>query len=585
MSSRHNEEYLEQKLRALQDSLKKCQSELSTLKADEIRFKELAELLPETVFEMDLDGNFQYVNRKGFAQFGYHPKDFNLGLNAFDLITEEDRASAKDDITQLLAGKMIGPREYMALRKDGTTFPALFFASPIRQKEDLLGVRGLILDFSKYKQLESSLQQAKENLEHKVEKRTLQLQEANVALTIEKEKYQNILESIEDGYYEVDLAGNFTFFNTSMCKILGYAHYELIGLNNRAFMDETNANRVYKSFNEVYRTGIPTKAFDWELIRKDGTRCYVETSVSLIKDPQGQPVGFRGIARDITARRKAEDALRESEAQNRLLIETMNEGLVIQDNTGNITYANPRFIEMLGYSLEELSQRKTEELLSPDGRKLWRKQFTASEDALWRSQEIEWIAKEKHRVPTVTSLQLIPDAKGNVRGYFATITDITVQQQAHDMLARRGHELSVKSIKLEEANIALKVLLEQREEDRHQLEEKVLHNVKDLIQPYLNKLKERIKDKKAGTFLRIMEGNLDQIVSPFAFRLSSQMGRLTSAEVEIANLVKHGKSTKEIAELLNLSEKTIETHRVRIRKKLGLTHKGTNLRSYLLTMH
>jgi PAS domain S-box-containing protein len=212
-------------------------------------------------------------------------------------------------------------------------------------------------------------------------------------------------------------------------------------------MDEQNAKRVYTSFNQVYRTGKPTKAFDWELIRKDGERCYVETSVSLIKDLSGQPIGFRGIARDVTARRMAEDGLRESESRHRLLIETMNEGLVIQDKAGRITYANSRFIEMLEYSLDELLQRKAEDLLSPESRKLWAKQFTGSENDLWRSQEINWLAKSGRRVPTVTSLQIIPDAKGNTRGYFATLTDITVQQQAHDMLSRRGHQISVNSIK------------------------------------------------------------------------------------------------------------------------------------------
>lgn len=113
-------------------------------------------------------------------------------------------------------------------------------------------------------------------------------------------RYRNILENIEDGYFEVDLSGNMTFFNGSMCKILGYSEEELKGMNNRCFMSEETSKKVYQTFNQVYRSGEPTKAFGWELIRKNGERRYVETSVSLVRNPEGEPVGFRGIARDIT---------------------------------------------------------------------------------------------------------------------------------------------------------------------------------------------------------------------------------------------------------------------------------------------
>jgi PAS domain S-box-containing protein len=127
------------------------------------------------------------------------------------------------------------------------------------------------------------------------------------ALRQSEEKYRIILQSIEDGYYEVDLAGNMTFFNDAMCRILGYPRDELMGLNNRAFMSEDTAKRVYETFNRVYRVGQPAKAFGWEMIRKDGTRRYLETSVSLMGDANGNPVGFRGLARDVTDRKEAEE--------------------------------------------------------------------------------------------------------------------------------------------------------------------------------------------------------------------------------------------------------------------------------------
>jgi PAS domain S-box-containing protein len=125
--------------------------------------------------------------------------------------------------------------------------------------------------------------------------------QAEEALRESEEKYRTILQSIEEGYYEVDLAGNLTFFNDSICRQLGYSRDELMGMNNMQYTSKETAKRVYKTFNSVYQTGKAATAFDWEMIAKDGTKKIVELSVSLMRDSEGRPVGFRGVARDITA--------------------------------------------------------------------------------------------------------------------------------------------------------------------------------------------------------------------------------------------------------------------------------------------
>jgi diguanylate cyclase (GGDEF)-like protein/PAS domain S-box-containing protein len=142
---------------------------------------------------------------------------------------------------------------------------------------------------------------------------------AEETLRQSEEKYRMMLDNIQDGYYEVDLPGNLTFVNPSVSRILGYSEQELIGMNNRQYMDEENARKVFRAFNLVYKTEVPTSRFDWELIRKDGTKAFVGSSVSLIKDSFDKPVGFRGIIRDITDIKKAEEALRSSEEKYREL--------------------------------------------------------------------------------------------------------------------------------------------------------------------------------------------------------------------------------------------------------------------------
>jgi PAS domain S-box-containing protein len=127
------------------------------------------------------------------------------------------------------------------------------------------------------------------------------------ALRESEEKYRTILNSIQEGYYEVDLSGNMMFCNDSLCGIIGYARDELIGMNNRRYMPTEAFKRVYETFLRVYNTGEATKAFDWEVITKDGAKKTVEASVTLIRDVKGAPVGFRGVVRDITDRKKAEE--------------------------------------------------------------------------------------------------------------------------------------------------------------------------------------------------------------------------------------------------------------------------------------
>lgn len=168
--------------------------------------------------------------------------------------------------------------------------------------------------------VEEELRKYRHHLEALVEARTAELKESNQQLQAEiveriqtaealkesEEKYRSILDSIEDGYWEVDIDGNYTFFNDAMCRILRYPKDELAGMNNRKYMDKENAKKVFKTFNNVYRTGISTRALDWKLIRKDGSECFIETMVSLMKNPDGQPTGFRGVARDITERKLSE---------------------------------------------------------------------------------------------------------------------------------------------------------------------------------------------------------------------------------------------------------------------------------------
>ncbi|MGB5749177.1 MAG: PAS domain S-box protein [Desulfobacterales bacterium] len=167
---------------------------------------------------------------------------------------------------------------------------------------------------------------ANQELEYKVEQRTGQLLKANKVLKQEigernraeenvresEEKYRSILESMEEGYYELDISGNLKFFNDAFLKITGYSREDLMGVNYRKFTDPRNANNVFRAFNNVYVSHKPSKEFKWQIIRKDSEKRYLEASVSLIKGPEGLPNGFQGIIRDVTDRNLAEESLKKA---------------------------------------------------------------------------------------------------------------------------------------------------------------------------------------------------------------------------------------------------------------------------------
>jgi PAS domain S-box-containing protein len=164
------------------------------------------------------------------------------------------------------------------------------------------------------------------------------------------------------------------------------------------------------------------------------------------------------------------------------------------------------------------------------------------------------------------------------------LAGVLARKQIDDSLKQREKELEIKTSNLEEMNSALKVLLQRREDDRKELEEKILFNVKDLVVHYLEKLRGTRLDGKQSGYVDVLESNLNSIISPFSRALSHQFLNLTPVEIEIADLVRQGKRTKEMADLLNVSPRTIEFHRRNIRKKLGIRQKKANLRTHLLSL-
>lgn len=259
---------------------------------------------------------------------------------------------------------------------------------------------------------------------------------AEEALRVSEEKYREILETIEDAYYEVDLKGNIVLCNGAFCRMLGYSADEIIGRNNRDFQSPEMASRVFATFNEVYRTGVPAKRCDWELIRKDGSSLVGEGSVQIVRNLKGEPIGFRGILRDVTALRQTERELRESEAKYRSIIESIEDPYYEVDLQGTLVLVNSAFCRMLGRTESELIGYNHRELQTPDVSARVYKAFNEVYRTGIPASSFEWqlLRKDGTTVTGEGSVQLVRDLNGEITGFRGILRDVTERRKMEQAL-------------------------------------------------------------------------------------------------------------------------------------------------------
>jgi PAS domain S-box-containing protein len=191
------------------------------------------------------------------------------------------------------------------------------------------------------------------------------------AAKIQEERYRALIEDVADGFYEVDLRGNFKFFNDAFCRIFGYPREAILNRHYSDFMDEGNAQSAYDAFNRIFREGGSVADITWEITRPDSERRFLEISAKLIVDEEGRTLGFRGIARDITDRHLTQRALKESqecalelsetsrraEQRYRAFLNFLPDPVFVFNLDSTVSYLNPAFEKVFGWTLAELQGR------------------------------------------------------------------------------------------------------------------------------------------------------------------------------------------------------------------------------------
>ncbi|MEN6320066.1 MAG: PAS domain S-box protein [Syntrophaceae bacterium] len=269
---------LRQRIQDLEQSESGRRQTEEALRASEERYRSLASSV-DSMYIVNRDCRYIFMNEQCQRRFGVPLKDI-IGKRYHDFYSEENSETFAKTVEEVFeTGKAI-QMEHLSER-DKCFFLRTFSPAMDQEGKSIAAVTIVSKNITERKQAEEALRES-------------------------EERYRTILENIEDGYFEVDIAGNLTFFNDALCRLNEYPRTEMMGVNYRQYTDMENSQILYQTFNKIFRTGEPSKRVDYEIIGKDGTKRSVESAVSLIRNISGQPTGFRGIIRNITERKQAE---------------------------------------------------------------------------------------------------------------------------------------------------------------------------------------------------------------------------------------------------------------------------------------
>ncbi len=304
------------------------------------------------------------------------------------------------------------------------------------------------------------------------------------------------------------------------------------------------------------------------------------------RDKEGPTLHTAGTHRQITDMKIAEQNLTESEAIFRRLIELTTDIVWEVDDQERFTYISPRFNDVTGYNQADVIGHTPYSFLMEKNAGSTAAAFRRlkKRGASFAFVENRLRCKNGMEVIFENSGYPLFDAKGQLRGYRGVFRDVTERRQAEDELKQKDIELKEANANLREVNAALRAILEHHEKEKQEMEDKFLNNINKLIRPYIEKIKQTKIDEYQAACLNMMEKNLMNVISPFIMQVSQQHNNLTPREIQVANHIREGRTSKEIALVMNVSPSAIELHRNHIRSKLGISKKKINLRSYLLSL-
>ena len=422
------------------------------------------------------------------------------------------------------------------------------------------------------------------------------LQKTEKSLREGRELFLRLIDAAPDGVVQTDIDGKILFANEVALRMGGYTDIsELRGRNIFTFIAPEDRERLAEDLRLLPQQEPAPQIY--QVIGDDGRTAAIEINANVLCDEKGSSYGNVLLFRDVTERSRMEEMLRTSEANYRFLTDNMNDMIWTVDLDLNTTYINKSVEKLLGYTPEERIGKDFSKKCTPESydhiRRIIAEQSEIDKSGSGNPNRIisiegEFYHKNGSTVWMESLVSVLRDKEGVLIGYHGVSRNISdrkkLEQELRKILDTLENRIQERTIELEEVNTALRVLLKKGEQDLKRQGRDIKDNVEQLVMPFLQKLKISSSIEQKEMYANIIEANLTQITSSFTNQLSESYKTLTPKEIQIAAMIRDGKSSKEIAEIMSVSTGTIVTHRNNIRKKLKLPSREINLRSHLLSL-
>jgi PAS domain S-box-containing protein len=582
------------------------------LRESEEKYHSLLEHAYDAIIIADFEGNLLEVNKKAEELLSCTKEEL-LGTNFSKLHPEEELGRVLPAFREMVEGKIHSLLDTNVLRKDGKTIPVDIVGGAVAYG-GMQVAQAIFRDITERKRIEKHLKNYQKHLERLVDERTLELRNS-------EEKFRNIFEKAVVGIYQSTPEGRFLRVNPALAQMYGYERPEELvrSISNIATDIYADPERR-KDFMDLAKKDGIVRNFELQIRTRDGSLKYVSVNAHTVKDGNGNILYYEGIIQDVTEKKLAIDQMmmQRDLAMKLAQIDRLEEGLAVILQTaindsgmecGGVSLKNPETSSLeLVFSIglpNEFSQKIRH--IQP-GTSNSSRMMAGIVLHVCPSQELTSLAHEegyKHIsiVPILRKeevigtlfvasqvLKNIPDqARIGLEYLAAEIGSIVARMQTRQRLddeisirMQTDKALMTEHQSLQEANTALKVLLKHREDDKKDLEDRLIANVRLLILPYIQKLKASRLEPFQQMNVDFIDSNLNDIVSPFLNNL--RVFNFTPRQIEVIALIKEGKTTKEIAQFLAVGKDAVDLQRLLIRKKLGINNKKSNLRSYLQSL-
>jgi len=529
------------------------------LRESEERYKDIVENAGVAICADDENGNLTYFNKEFADLFGYSIEEMKKQSHKTLLHLDDLQIVSEFHKRHMQGEKEPSRYEFGGLKKDGSVIHLeVVIGSILTEDGSVIGIRNYFWDITERKRAEEALERS-------------------------EKRYRNLFNDAKDGLIHLDESGIILDVNQAAVQMFGGSKKELLGrhFTQVGIFSSSDVPVLMENFAKILAGKLPVVTV--AIKNKNGQEITLECTVSLVITEDAK-TSMMVIARDITERKRAEEALRKTTNYLESLIDYANAPIIVWDPGSRITRFNQAFGHLTGYTADEIIGQQLRILFPEASRdESLREIARAVSGEYWVSVEIPILCKDGDvQLVLWNSANIYSEDGTTLLATIAQGTDITERKQAEEALRKTTEDLKAEREEMSEMNLVFKHIFEHLEEERQEYKHHICQDIEQVVMPILERLKEKVGSTH-GRELEALEVNLKDVLAKDVDVFRERYAKLTPRELEICEMIKEGLSSKEISDNLNLSLLTVHKHREDIRKKLGITNKAVNLGSYLRT--